>query len=128
MKRFALALVVTLGLAVPAFAAPAPKDPMDELSGDPKSPQRHLIPPGAHEPFIEESDGTILVGYVVDMPKDKIVAFLTSELKKEGFRITITTELPTGAIYNLEGLKHGDGSITLSNEKARIRILLSLTP
>lgn len=99
---------------------------MDELSGDPNSPQRHLIPPGAHEPMIEESDGTILVGFTTDWPKDRIEAFLTAELKKEGWRVAFSTELPTGAIYNLEGSDPDGGSITLTFEKPRIRILLSL--
>ncbi|MBV9990783.1 MAG: hypothetical protein JOZ72_05765 [Alphaproteobacteria bacterium] len=126
MRRLALALAATLACAVPLYAAPAPQDPMDELTGDPNSPQLHLIPPGAHEPMIEESDGTILVGFTTDWPREKVEAFLKAELKKEGWHIAITTELPGGAIYNLEGSDPDGGSITLSIEKPRIRILLSL--
>jgi hypothetical protein len=124
MKR--LAFVLALAFAVPTFAGPAPQDPMDELSGDPNSPQRHLIPTGAHVPLIEESDGTILVSFTSDMSKDKLMAFLTAELKKEGWHISGTTDLGTSIIYNLEGPKPDGGSITLSYEKPRIRILISL--
>lgn len=129
MKPFALVLLALLA-AAPASAgpapAPAPQDPMDELSGDPNSPQRHLIPPGAHEPLIEESEGTILVGYTTDWPKDRIEAFLAAELKKDGWRIAFHTDLPKSVIYNLEGPDPDGGSITLSFEDKRIRILVSL--
>ena len=126
MKRFALAFVAALACAPQLYAAPAPKDPMDELSGDPNSPQRHLIPPGAHEPMIEESDGTILVGFTTDWTKDRIEAFLTAELKKEGWRVASNMEAGPSIIYILEGSDPDGGSITLTFEKPRIRILLSL--
>lgn len=126
MKRLALAFAATLACAAPLYAAPASQDPMDELSGDPNSPQLHLIPPGAHEPMIEESDGTILVGFTTDWPKDKIEAFLTAELKKEGWRVASNMEAGPSIIYILEGSDPDGGSITLTFEKPRIRILLSL--
>lgn len=124
MKRLALAFAAALACAMPAFAAP--QDPMDELSGDEHSPQRHLIPPGAHEPFIEESGGTILVGFTTDLSKDKIEAFLTAELRKDGWRIASNMEAGPSIVYVLEGPKPEGGSITLTFEKRRIRILLSL--
>jgi hypothetical protein len=123
MKRFALVFLAILA-AAPSSAAP--QDPMDELSGDPNSPQRHLIPPGAHEPLIEESDGTILVSYVTEMPKEKIEAFLAAELKKEGWRIASNMEAGPSIIYLLEGPDPVGGSITLTRENGRIRILVSL--
>lgn len=128
MRQLALVLAATLACAAPAFADPAPQDPMDELSGDPDSPQRHLIPPGAHEPLIEESDGTIMIGFTTGMKKAEIASFLETELKKDGWRITSNMDVGTGVLYLLTGTKHGDGLIALTRENGRIRILVSLTP